>query len=524
MSASPAELSLFNSLTKQLETFLPLAPPAVSMYVCGPTVYDEAHLGHARCYIVWDVLYRLLQCQGYTVRYVRNITDVDDKILNRAKSNGEHPSELAQRFTQRFHAVMGDLNVLSPTLETKATEYIPSMIAMIEGLLASNHAYKGGDGTVYFNVAAKKDYGKLKGQNLDDLESGARVDVDDNKKNPLDFALWKPAPLSDPLVWEAPFGSGRPGWHIECSAMSFTELGERIDIHCGGLDLIFPHHENEIAQSECFTGKAPFANVWLHNGFVNVSGDKMSKSLGNFATIAQLMEQYDANTLRYFILSHHWRSPVDFTHDALESAKNRVEKCHRNVQEWVSGLGLTPPNMTTDWITKQAAALKTLMAKPADSLSVLESMVQAWYASMLDDMNTARAMAAFNELVTHLNTRFNQDNALSDDEWRWFWVMSFGVGFDFSRPVGNTDSHAELLAPLTTIAQRMAESSGITPASLATVNEIMSYLLDVRQQLRANKQWGEADQLRDELGALGIQCKDRKDAPAIWEWKAPQTA
>ena len=315
-------LKLYNSLSRQVELFEPLETNKVKLYVCGPTVYDDPHLGHARCYLTWDVLYRLLLFLGYDVHYVRNLTDVDDKILNRALERGVSAEVVTNENIKSFHDGMSGLNLLSPTTEPRATSYVSDMVTFIETLIQKGFAYATPDGDVYYDSSKKDDYGKLCQQPLDDLQAGARVQVDEHKRSPLDFVLWKHAKPDEVLKWPSPWGDqnkeGRPGWHIECSTMIHEVLGAQIDIHAGGCDLIFPHHENEIAQSEAFTGLSPFVKYWMHNGFVNVSGEKMSKSLGNFTTLPSILTQYEADTIRYFVLTNHYRMPVDFNDEALK--------------------------------------------------------------------------------------------------------------------------------------------------------------------------------------------------------------
>src|ERR1700722_6932965 len=317
-------LHLHNTLTRQKEKFEPLDPAHVRMYVCGPTVYDFAHLGNARPVVVFDVLYRLLKRHYPRVTYVRNITDVDDKIIAKAKESGEPIDSITKRTTQAYHEDMAALNALPPDIEPRATQHIPQMIALIEKLIAKKHAYVA-EGHVLFNVPSMKNYGELSRRSRDELIAGARVDVAPYKKDAADFVLWKPSE-PDQVGWESPWGRGRPGWHIECSAMGEAHLGETFDIHGGGLDLIFPHHENEIAQSSCAHNGAPLAKIWMHNGFLNIDKDKMSKSLGNFFTVRQLLAKAPGEALRLALLSGHYRQPLDFSPEALEVAKGTLDR------------------------------------------------------------------------------------------------------------------------------------------------------------------------------------------------------
>src|SRR3990167_9520507 len=319
-------LCLYNSLKQKKEEFISLHPQRVGMYVCGVTVYDYCHLGHARASVVFDMIYRYLTHQGYTVTYVRNFTDIDDKIIKKSQSTQTPWQQITAQFIQAFHEDMTSLGNLAPSFEPKATDFIPHMVQMIQTLIDKGHAYQAG-GDVYYAVRSKKDYGKLSHKNLEELESGARIEIGEQKKDPLDFALWKAAKPGDP-TWPSPFGPGRPGWHIECSVMSTQLLGEQVDIHGGGRDLIFPHHENEIAQSEGTTGKE-FVRYWIHNGFVNLNTEKMSKSTGNILTIREVLKKYLREVIRYFLLSSHYSSPLDYTEQNLTQAKTSVERIDR---------------------------------------------------------------------------------------------------------------------------------------------------------------------------------------------------
>nr|MBX2860436.1 cysteine--tRNA ligase [Vampirovibrio sp.] len=397
-SLSP-EVQLYNTLTRNVERLEPIEAGKVRMYVCGPTVYDDAHLGHARCYITWDVLYRFLKLAGYDVTYARNVTDVDDKILARAKESGQAPDQVAAVNYDSFLADMAALNVLPPDQEPKATEYIDEMIVGIQALIDKGFAYAVEDGTVYYRVDRKSDYGCLSRKPLDDLQSGVRVEVDPHKENPLDFALWKGVEQNgdQQLAWKTPWGQGRPGWHMECSAMNHAIFGDQIDIHCGGADLIFPHHENEIAQSEAWTGKAPFSKVWMHNGFVNVSGEKMSKSLGNFDTIKQVLKGYQANTIRYFLLTNHYRMPVDFQEGALQAAENWVVKLHRTLKDMVDALGW-------NFQTVQGQ----LIHSHDGMMSAGNEFLPAFFAHMAADLNTSKALATINECLGRIHELMHQ--------------------------------------------------------------------------------------------------------------------
>src|SRR5690348_6630655 len=319
-------LEIYNSLTRRKEAFRPIQPPEVRMYVCGLTVYDHMHIGHARMLVVFDAVARWLRASGYRLTYVRNITDIDDKIIKRAAENGESVGDLTGRFIKATHEDEQALYVLQPDQEPRATQAIDGMVAMIGELMKKGHAYQGTDGDVFYAVNSFKDYGKLSGKRLEDLRAGERVEVDEAKRDPLDFVLWKSAKPGEPS-WPSPWGAGRPGWHIECSAMSTHALGDTFDIHGGGMDLAFPHHENEIAQSEGATGKH-FVNLWMHNGFVNVDDEKMSKSLGNFFTVRDVLKVYPAEVIRYFILGSHYRSPLNYSDQQLDQARTGLGRLY----------------------------------------------------------------------------------------------------------------------------------------------------------------------------------------------------
>jgi len=482
----------------------------VKLYVCGPTVYDDAHLGHARCYLVWDVLYRFLQYAGYTVRYARNVTDIDDKIIIRAQSDGISTQQLTDHYLSRFLEDMAALNILSPTDSPKATESIETMRQGIQALLDNGSAYTTADGSVYFATACKADYGKLGKKPLADLKAGARVETDPNKQSPLDFALWKHAEPDD-IGWPAPWGFGRPGWHMECSAMNYALFGDQIDIHAGGADLVFPHHENEIAQSEAWTGKTPFARYWLHNGFVNVSGEKMSKSLGNFATIRTMLARYDANTIRYFLLTHHYRMPVDFNDDALASAENRVQKIHRTIQQTCQALGIQPAVLVAyDWLT----------------VSETSPVIARFTSVMADDLNTPQALAILDESLTTLNRAIhhNGDNDAHLDELRAAFLetgtLMHYLGFNLTLCLDT------VTLPDPVIAAIGALVSTYHPSAEALANQPvdaqLQALLMVRTDAKQSKNWPLADGIRQGLSALGIQLMD--DAQGTrWEWQ-PKTA
>ena len=387
-------MKLFNSYTAKLEEFTPIEENKVKMYVCGPTVYDNAHLGHARCYITWDILYRYLKFRGYDVTYCRNVTDVDDKILKKAEKEGKTPEEVSTYWYKKFTDSMNALHNLKPDIEPFATKTLGEMISIVKDLINKGFAYEV-DGDVYFRVSKFSKYGMLSKQPIDSLVSCARIEVGDKKENPLDFALWK---KDEKFGYNSPWGKGRPGWHIECSAMIRKHLGKTIDIHAGGADLIFPHHENEIAQSECANG-CKFVNYWLHNGFVTINKEKMSKSLGNFLTIDDLLKTYDANTIRFFILTNHYRMPVEFSDESLQSASAGVKRMLNAKQ--------TPIDEAFD-ITKT---------------DEYKQFVEA----MDEDLNTSKALAILFDLT-------NKANKDVEGAFTTLYRLADVLGFSFSKP------------------------------------------------------------------------------------------
>ncbi len=454
-------MKLFNSYTNTIEEFKPIEENKVRMYVCGPTVYDYAHLGHARCYITWDVLYRYLKFKGYDVTYCRNVTDVDDKILKKADKEGKTPTEVSQYWYHQFENSMKALNTLKPDIEPFATKTLGEMIAMVKDLIANGFAYEAG-GDVYFRVKKFKQYGYLSKQPIDQLESGARIEVGELKEDPLDFALWK---KDEKFGYNSPWGVGRPGWHIECSAMSRKYLGKTIDIHAGGADLIFPHHENEIAQSECANG-CKFVNYWLHNGFVTINKEKMSKSLGNFLTIDDMLKNYDANTLRLFILTNHYRMPVEFSDEALTSAQAGAKRLTNAKQ--------TPINENLD----------------IQSTEEYKAFVEA----MDEDLNTSKALAVLFDLATRANK--NEENAYTI-----LYKLGTTLGFTFEKAeLSEDDIKKGIAAVIATLEQ-----------NFTTMDEI----LEIRAKARAEKNWEIADKIRIALDSVGIIVKDTKDGTTL---------
>ena len=457
-------MRLHNSYTNQVEEFKPIEKNKVKMYVCGPTVYDNAHLGHARCYITWDVLYRYLKFKGYDVTYCRNVTDVDDKILKKAEKEGKTPEEVSQYWYKKFSDSMKALNNLKPDIEPFATKTLGEMIAINKDLINKGFAYES-NGDVYFRVKKFPKYGYLSKQPIDQLESGARIEVGEQKEDPLDFALWK---KDEKFGYKSPWGVGRPGWHIECSAMSRKHLGKTIDIHAGGADLIFPHHENEIAQSECANG-CKFVNYWLHNGFVTINKEKMSKSLGNFLTIDDLLKNYDANTIRFFILTNHYRMPVEFSDEALQAAANGVKR--------MLNAKRTPIDETLD----------------LTQFDEYKEFVNA----MDDDLNTSKALAVLFDLTNKANKDVPYAFTL-------LHKLAETLGFTFAKA---TLSEEELKAKLEEISKELGENY-----------DSMEAIIETRKQARADKNWDLADKIRVALDKVGIVLKDSKEG-TTWEVK-----
>jgi cysteinyl-tRNA synthetase len=441
-------ITFTNTLTKQKEVFKPNKTAGLSLYVCGITPYDHAHIGHGRCYVSFDVLYRLLNFLGYDVTYARNFTDIDDKILKKADNEGVAYRDITNRYITSYHEAMKKLACLPPTIEPRVTQEIPEIIAFIQGLLDKQHAYVV-DNDVYFDISTFKYYGKLSGRKLEDLEAGSRISVDKRKKNPGDFALWKGNDSQD--FWNAPWGFGRPGWHIECSVMAKKYLGETIDIHAGGMDLTFPHHENEVAQSESLHEK-PFANFWLHNAFVNINKEKMSKSLGNIISLHDIFKKFDPMVLRFFFLQHHYKTPIDFSFDELEGVQTGYKKLVNHFQD------VKPAT------SEQFCALKT-------NNKLLIELMQ----SLCDDLNTPKC-----------------------------------IGLIFQN-IDSIKKSSELGAAVKYLLQ---EVLGLSLASLqentVEITPEIQQLIDQRKQAREAKDWAKADELRDQLAALGVDVQDKK--------------
>lgn len=466
-------MKLFNTLTRKKEEFVPITPGEIKMYVCGPTVYNLIHIGNARPMIVFDTFRRYMEFCGYKVNYVSNFTDVDDKIIKAAIAEGVESSVISERYIAECKKDMEALNVLPATTHPKATEEIPGMLYMIRTLIDKGHAYAAKDGTVYFRVRSFQDYGKLSHKNLDDLEAGHRdIKVTgDEKEDEFDFVLWKPKKEGEPF-WESPWCEGRPGWHIECSVMSKKYLGEEIDIHAGGEDLIFPHHENEIAQSEAANGK-PFARYWLHNGFLNIENKKMSKSLGNFFTVRDISEKYDLQVLRFFMLSAHYRSPLNFSADLMEAAKSGFDRIRTSVA-----------NLT---YLSQKNSEKSLTDEEKAQIEKTEGYVRKFCDAMDDDLNTADAVSAIFELVKFANTTADENSSCAYGKALKEKIVSLCDTLGLI-----TDQEEELL------------------------DADIEALIEERQAARKAKDFARADEIRNELLNKGIILEDTREGV---KWK-----
>lgn len=454
-------MKIFNTMSRRKEEFIPVDPNEVKIYACGPTVYNFIHIGNARPLCVFDVLRRYLEYRGYNVKFVQNFTDVDDKIIKRANEENSTFEEISEKYIKEFWTDAHGLNFKDATVHPKATENIDEIIEIIKTLEEKGYAYAV-DGDVYYRTLKFKDYGKLSHQPIDDLQSGARIAVGDKKEDPLDFALWKAAKEGEPY-WDSPWGKGRPGWHIECSAMNKRYLGNTIDIHCGGQDLIFPHHENEIAQSEAANG-CMFSKYWMHNGYINVDNVKMSKSLGNFKTVREIADVYGYEVIRYFLISSHYRSPINYNLEIIEQCKSALERLY-NCRE------------SLDFAIKNA---KSDIADDEEILALIDGRKEQFINSMDDDLNTADGIAAVFDLVSDINTK----------------IINKEVSKNVCQKAA--DMFDELTGVLGLVYNRKSND----------INDDIEKLIEERQQARANKDWATADRIRDELKAQGITLKD----------------
>ncbi|MEM3740540.1 MAG: cysteine--tRNA ligase [Candidatus Korarchaeum sp.] len=456
-----ADLIVFNTLSRRLEPFEPLVGKRVFMFVCGPTVYDYSHLGHARTYVFYDTLARFLRRLGYSLFYLQNITDVDDKIVSRAKEEGRHPIELAREFENYYYEDMRALNVTSVNLYARASDYIKEIFEQIEGLLKKGHAYMTETG-VYFDITTFPDYGKLSGQRPEELRVH-RIEPDPTKRNPGDFALWRNRPREE-FGWDSPWGYGRPGWHIEDTAISIKHFGKQYDIHGGAIELSFPHHEAEIAQAESLTGEKPFVKYWIHTGLLTVEGEKMSKSLGNFVTIREALERYDANVLRLFLLSRHYRSPIDFKWEYLEQAKGsyeRIVNCLENFKELDLG---------------ESSEEKSFLDR-------IRGRRNEFYRRMMDDLNTAEAISELHEIVREVNAYSEREGKISEG------------------------GKAEVLATFSELLDILGLSIREGPEGSA-LNALVSLILGVREDLRRRREYDLADEIRAKMREIGFEVQD----------------
>jgi len=462
-------LKIYNTLTRKKEEFVPITPGKVKMYSCGPTVYNYFHIGNARPFIIFDTLRRYLEYIGYDVTFVQNFTDIDDKMIKNANEQGITVKELADKFIAEYFKDAKGLGIKEATIHPKATENMDAIISTVNTLVDKGYAYES-NGDVYFETKKFSEYGKLSKQPLEDLEAGARIDVTDVKRNPTDFALWKAKKEGEP-AWESPWGEGRPGWHIECSAMVNKFLGETIDIHSGGQDLIFPHHENEIAQSECANGK-PFARYWMHNGYINVDNEKMSKSKGNFFTVRDVAKKYDYEVIRFFMLSAHYRSVINFADELLAQSKSGLDRLYNCLYN-------------LEFLTEKSKK-RPLTPEEETAKTEILSFKDKFCAAMDDDLNTADAIAALFDLVKYLNSA-------NKEAWpKELYDVSIGLMRELGGVLG--------------IFHRQQED---------TISERAKELIEQRKEARAQKDWAKADEIRDELLSLGIEVADTRQGMKI---------
>ncbi|MBQ3281780.1 MAG: cysteine--tRNA ligase [Eubacterium sp.] len=456
-------MQVYNTLTNRKEEFVPIEPGKVKMYVCGPTVYNFFHIGNARPFVVFDTLRRYFKFRGYEVKFVQNFTDVDDKIINRAKEEGITAPEVSEKYIKEYFNDAEALNVLKADVHPKVSEHIPEIIAFVQTLIDKGYAYEA-DGDVYYSTRKFPEYGKLSGQNIDDLESGERIAIGEVKEDPLDFALWKARKEESEIAWESPWGMGRPGWHIECSTMAKKHLGDTIDIHGGGQDLTFPHHENEIAQSEACNG-VPFAHYWMHNGYINVDGKKMSKSLNNFFTVRDIRENYSGDVIRFFLLSGHYRSPINFSDTLMEQSKQGYER----IATAIETLEFLKTNGSDEAMADEAAKIASLDKHREKFIEVMD-----------DDLNTADGIAAIFELVSEINldVKDGASKSFAEEALKRIRELTEVLGL-----FGGED-----------------EEEGL--------GDDIQALIDERQAARKEKNWARADEIRDQLAAMGITLKD----------------
>lgn len=455
-------MKVYNTLTRKKEDFIPIDRDEIKIYVCGPTVYNFFHIGNARPFVVFDTLRKYLEYRGHKVKFVQNFTDVDDKIINKAKEDGVTASQVSEKYIEEYFKDAQALNVEKATIHPKVTENMDEIIDFVQGLVENGHAYVS-EGDVYFSTRSFEDYGKLSKQNIEDLESGARIEVGEKKRDPLDFVLWKARKEEGEIAWESPFGTGRPGWHIECSVMSTKYLGDTIDIHAGGQDLTFPHHENEIAQTEAATGKQ-FANYWMHNGYITIDNEKMSKSKGNFFTVRDILKTYEGEVIRFFLLSGHYRNPINFSEDLMEQSKNSL-------------LRMQNAKTTLKHIIDNGS--DNLTEEEVDKLAALQRYREKFIEEMDDDLNTADAISVIFELIKEINS------SIKDGSSKVFAKGAF-----------------EILDELTGVLGLLRDKKE------EGLDSELDKLIAERQEARANKDFKRADEIRDLLKEKGITLKD----------------
>ena len=476
-------MRIYNTLSGRKEEFAPGGDP-IKMYVCGVTPYSECHIGHAMSYIIFDVIKRYLEFRGYRVRYVQNFTDVDDKIIARASQSGLSTQELAQKFIAQYFSDMDALNIKRADVYPRATEEIPEIIKVIAGLIERGHAYSAG-GDVYFRVSSFPQYGKLSHRSLSVMMTGASCEEKSEKEHTIDFTLWKAAKPGEPQ-WESPWGPGRPGWHIECSAMSLKYLGETLDIHGGGQDLVFPHHENEIAQSEAFTGVSPFARYWMHNGLMQLGEEKMSKSLGNLITVKEALERYSADAIRLFVLSSHYRSPLTYIEDGLEAAERGVERL------------------------RLAAHRESGEGPPAPRAAIFR---QRFTEAMDDDFNTAQAIAALFEFASEINRAADEGHSIEEAQ-SVLMELAGVLGF----PLEPRRFRIDVGGGIVEMAVRLGINVEKDVKDINDQERIIQQIVDKRQEKRLKREWADADEIRDKLAKLGVIQEDTPQG-TVWRYK-----
>ncbi|MBN1280233.1 MAG: cysteine--tRNA ligase [Candidatus Thermoplasmatota archaeon] len=498
-------LTIYNSLSRTKEQFTPVKSGVVSLYVCGMTVYSDTHIGHARTYVAFDVIRRYLEYKGHNVTYVQNITDVDDKIIAAANQQGVDPLVYSQRFTLRCLEDLDALGVRRADLYPKASEAIPDMVTMIQQIIQNGYGYVA-DGDVYFSVEAFPAYGRLSGQNITEMKTGARIEPGEQKHNPLDFALWKKAKPGEP-TWPSPWSQGRPGWHIECSTMSSKLLGAPFDIHGGGMDLRFPHHENEIAQAEAATGK-PFANYWMHIGLLTINGEKMSKSLGNIINVKDILGTWDAEVLRMFFASAHYRSPPDFSDKALTDIKKGLDRLYRLKERLEQHAAPTPEHKLN---------ASTLNTNENQYLTAITLFQNEFEAAMDDDFNTPKAFACLFDFVNTSNKFFDQQHqghpALCRHALDTYLKIGDVLTLFQPKATCSSSDQGDVIPAL----QKILQSCGQTPKA-TTVDELLNALLAVREDARKHKDWKTADHIRKHLEELGFEIQDTASGP-VWRNK-----